>query len=284
VERINENISLRVLQTRVEASMPFLYLNGAKIHYDENGTGQEAIVFAHGLLWSGRVFERQVSFFKERYRCITFDFRGQGKSQVTDIGYDVDTLTEDTAALIRALGCAPCHFVGLSMGGFVGMRLACRYPSLIKSLMLLETSADPESRENIRKFRLLAFIARWLGVKIVVAQVMPVLFGKKFLKEPTREKLRQEMKLQLVRNHRIGVARAVKGVIARTSFYEDLHKIQTPTLIVVGDQDIATPTGQAERIHAQIAGSRLVIIPGAGHTSPVEEPEAVNQVILEFIN
>jgi pimeloyl-ACP methyl ester carboxylesterase len=263
--------------------MPHLTLNDASIYYEERGAGPEAIVFAHGLLWSGRMFDPQVAVLQERFRCITFDFRGQGQSQVTETGYDMDTLTEDAAALIAALGCAPCHFVGLSMGGFVGMRLAVRYPSLIKSLILLETSADPEPAESIGRYRLLAFIARWFGLRIVAGRVMPVMFGEKFLQDPARARLRQELQAALVRNHRIGITRAVTGVIERAGVYEQIDAIRVPTLVVVGDQDMATAPARSERIHAQIAGSRLVVIPGAGHTSTVEEPEAINQALLEFL-
>lgn len=263
--------------------MPHLALNGANIYYEERGTGPEAVVFAHGLLWSGRMYDHQVAVLKERFRCITFDFRGQGQSQVTDTGYDMDTLTEDAAALITALECAPCHFVGLSMGGMVGMRLAIREPSLIKSLVLLETSADPEPAENIGRYRLLAFIARWIGLRFAAGQVMPIMFGEKFLKDPARKQLRQDMQAALIRNHRVGITRALAGVIARASIYEDLHTIRVPTLVVVGDQDVATVPAKSERICAQIAGSRLVVIPGAGHTSTVEEPEAINKVLLEFL-
>jgi len=91
--------------------MPRLCVNGATIHYEEHGTGPETIVFAHGLLWSGRMFDRQVDALKDRYRCITFDFRGQGQSEVTATGYDMDTLAADAAALIEVLHCAPCHRV-----------------------------------------------------------------------------------------------------------------------------------------------------------------------------
>jgi pimeloyl-ACP methyl ester carboxylesterase len=195
----------------------------------------------------------------------------------------MDTLTEDAAALITALGCAPCHFVGLSMGGFVGMRLALRHPSLLRSLALLETSADPEPAETIGRYRLLALIARWFGLRIVAGRVMPIMFGEKFLNDPARAQLRQELQAALVRNHRIGITRAVTGVIERAGIYEQLDAIRVPTLVVVGDQDVATVPARSERIHAQIAGSRLVIIPGAGHTSTVEEPEAINQVLLAFL-
>ncbi len=115
-------------------------INGANIYYEDTGPGPETIVFAHGLLCNTHLFDHQVGALKDRYRCIAFDFRGQGQSEVTKSGYDMDTLTEDAAGLIRALKAGPCHFLGLSMGGFVAMRLALRHPDLVRSLMLLSCS------------------------------------------------------------------------------------------------------------------------------------------------
>jgi 3-oxoadipate enol-lactonase len=264
--------------------MPKIQVNGAQIYYEDHGSGPETIVFAHGLLWSGRMFDHQVDALKNRYRCITFDFRGQGQSQVTAAGYDMDTLGEDAAALIEALTCAPCHFLGLSMGGFVAMRLAIRRPDLIKSLMLIETSADPEPPENIGRYRLLNFIARWLGLKLVADRVMAIMFGRKFLTDPARAKMRQEWRQRLIANQRIGITRAVRGVITREGIEDRLDKIKVPTLIIVGDQDVATVPAKAQRMQARIQGSKLVVIPGAGHTSTVEEPEAVNAALTEFLN
>lgn len=264
--------------------MPIIRVNGAGLYYEENGTGPETIVFAHGLLWSCRMFDDQVAALKDRYRCIAFDFRGQGQSEVTRNGYDMETLYEDAAALIEALDCAPCHFVGLSMGGFIAMRLAARRPDLVKSLVLLETSPDPEPAENIPKYRQLAFIARWLGLGLVVDRVMPIMFGQKFLNDPARAARRSQWRQRMSKNHRIGVTRATIGVITRRSIYDEIAKIRAPTLIIVGDQDVATVPAKAERIHERIQGSRLVTIPGAGHTSTVEEPAAVNAAINEFLN
>src|SRR5215510_6749099 len=99
--------------------MPEMVVNGARLHYTVDGEGPP-VLFAHGLLWSGEMFQYQVAALRRRYRCVTFDFRGQGDSEVTGAGYDMDTLTDDATALIDRLGLAPCHFVGLSMGGFVG--------------------------------------------------------------------------------------------------------------------------------------------------------------------
>src|SRR5262249_12035516 len=99
--------------TRASRAMPKLRVNGAELYYEDTGPGANPVVFAHGLLWSGRMFDAQVAALRGRHRCVTFDFRGQGQSDVTATGYDMETLTEDAAALIETLGIGPCHFVGL---------------------------------------------------------------------------------------------------------------------------------------------------------------------------
>jgi pimeloyl-ACP methyl ester carboxylesterase len=259
-------------------------VNGATLYYEDQGSGPETIVFAHGLLWSCRMFDAQIASLKDRYRCIAFDFRGQGRSEVTRGGYDMETLTEDAAALIEGLGVQPCHFAGLSMGGFVGMRLAVRFPELLRSLILLETSADPEPQENAPKYRQLSLAARWLGPRVVVNQVMPVMFGRTFLEEPTREEERRLWRERLAANHRVGVSRATIGVLARRSIYDELDRIDLPTLIIVGNEDVATKPDRSRRIREAIKGARLVLIPNAGHSSTIEEPEAVNAAIEQFLS
>lgn len=263
--------------------MPIIRVNGAALYYEEHGTGPETIVFAHGLLWSCRMFDAQVALFKERYRCVAFDFRGQGQSEVTRSGYDMETLYEDAVALIEQLGCAPCHFLGLSMGGFIGLRLAARHPELLRSLILLETSADPEPSEHVAKYRQLTFVARWFGLGLVVDRVMPVMFGRTFLTDPACALKRREWRRRMSGNHRLGITRATTGVITRKGIASEIDRIGVPTLILVGDEDVAVPPVHSQRLHERITGSRLEIIPHAGHTSTVEEPEAVNVAITNFL-
>lgn len=264
--------------------MPTIKINNAEIYYEEHGAGSEAIVFSHGLLFSGEMFQAQVEFFKDRYRCITYDHRGQGRTPVTKDGYDIDTLTEDAAALIEKLNCAPCHFAGLSMGGFVGQRLAVRRPELLKSLILMETSADPEPAENIPKYRKLAFVARWLSMKLVINKVMPIMFSKKFMQDESRASEREHWKQKICANNRVGIRNALEGVVTRKGMYDELDKINTPTLIIVGDQDVATVPAKSERMQARIKNSKLVIIEGAGHSSSIEEPVQVNKAIEDFLS
>lgn len=263
--------------------MPHADLNGAHIHFTDTGGNNEAIVFSHGLLFSGAMYDEQVAYFRDRYRCITFDHRGQGQSGVTEDGYDMAMLTADAAALIGHLGIAPCHFVGLSMGGFVGMRLAARKPELLKTLTLLDTSADPEPKESAPKYRMLNFVARWIGLWAVISRVMPILFGQTFLNDAARVKEKKRWATAITKNDRIGITRAVSGVIGRDGCTDLLDGIEMPVGIGVGDEDVATEPRKSERIHAGIKGSELIIFKRSGHSSSIETPTQVNDLIQQTI-
>ena len=264
--------------------MPHANLNGAQIHYTDTGGDKEAILFSHGLLFSGDMFDAQVAHFRDRYRCITFDHRGQGRSGVTPDGYDIDTLTNDALELIRHLGIAPCHFVGLSMGGFVGMRLAGREKGLLKSLTLLGTSADPEPKENLPKYRMLNFLARWIGLWVVIGRVLPIMFGQSLLNDASRSKEKNRWAKAITGNDRVGITRAVGGVIDREGCMDLLESIDIPVGIGVGDEDVATVPEKSKRIPAQIKGAELVIFAGAGHSSSIETPDQVIDLIEKTIN
>lgn len=260
--------------------MPYLSINGANIYYEISGKGTETIVFSHGLLWSGQMFHKQVAYFQENYRCVTYDHRGQGKSEVTKHGYDMDELYEDAVALIEALDLAPCHFVGLSMGGFIGMRLAARRPDLLRTLILMETSANEEAFKG--KYKKLNFIAKLFGIGIVADKVMPIMFGQTFLNDPYRTGERNKWRKILADNKR-SITKSVTGVITRKAVLEELKSIEMPTLILVGDEDVATPVSKAEEISHHIINSKLVVLEGAGHSSSIETPDQVNALIGDFI-
>ena len=264
--------------------MPHLTINGVSFFYEDTGGPDPAIVFSHGLLMSSRMFAAQVAGLRDRYRCIAYDHRGQGRS--SDPGgriHDMDTCYRDAVAVIEGLDARPCHFVGLSMGGFVGMRLALRRPDLLYSLSLLETSAEPEPAENVPKYRRLALVASTLGTRWVVDRVMPILFGRTFMEDPARAAEREEWRREIASRPR-SIVRAVRGVIERAGVMDAIASIHVPTLVMVGEEDVATPPPKARRIHEHIAGSRLARIPAAGHSSSVEQPAAVTQVLSDFLS
>ena len=263
--------------------MPKASINGTELHYEDTGGPGEPIVFSHGLLWNTALFAPQLAALKGRYRCIAYDHRGQGQS-ADDARkvIDMDLLTQDAVALIQALDLGRVHFCGLSMGGFVGMRLAARHPELLRSLILCDTSAEPEPPENAPRYKRLNMAARWLGPRVVVPKVMPILFGRTALSDPARAADRQGWLDELNRNRR-SVWRAVNGVILREPVTSELAAIAAPALVIVGDEDVATVPAKAERIAAGIAHAKLVVIPKAGHSSTVEQPAAVNAAIEGFL-
>ena len=263
--------------------MPEVLVNGARLFYEEMGSGPETIVFSHSYLVDSHHFASQMQSLRDRYRCVAFDHRGHGRSEVTETGYDMENLYADAVALIEALECAPCHFIGLSTGGFIGMRIGIRRPELLRSLILMDTSADPEPEENLKQYKLLMFILRWMGSWPVIGKVMPLLFGKKFLGDPSRQKDVREWKARIMSSNKKAMVKFGQGIFGRAGVYEELPKIKVPALVMVGEEDLATPVVKAKRIAEKVPGARLVVIPQAGHLCTVEEPAAVTAAMEEFL-
>ncbi|MFO0547078.1 MAG: alpha/beta fold hydrolase [Polyangiaceae bacterium] len=265
--------------------MPTLEVNGTTLHYEDTGPGStgETIAFSHGLLWSTELFREQLRALAPRYRCIAWDHRGQGKS-ASDSRHTIgiELLWQDAVALLGALSAGPVHLAGLSMGGFVAMRLAARNPELVKKLILLETSAGPEPVANVSRYRLLNSIFRVLGPRPIARQLGPIMLGKTVLEDAARKD--DVARFIRIMSARGDVWRAVNGVIDRAGItHTELAKITAPTLVIVGSEDVATPPDKAQEIVRAIPGASLAIVPRAGHSSPVEEPEAVTAAIRDFL-
>jgi len=262
--------------------MPHILVNDVKLFYTDQGVGDEIIFLSHGLLWSHKMFAAQIEFLSARFRVIAFDHRGQGESQVKG-PFDMDTLAEDAFLLIKSLSKGPIHFAGLSMGGFVGMRLAARHPDLVKSLILLETSANSEPVENLPKYKTLNSIVRWFGViGPVASKVMPIMFAESWLMDPKNKGKVNFWKNEMMANNKT-ITGPVNGVINRKGIEEELKFIGCPTLVIVGDEDIATKPEKAKFIQMGIQNSRLHLVPGAGHSSCIEKPREINRLIGDWL-
>jgi len=266
--------------------MPMLEVNDTSLYYEDTGPGSsgETIAFSHGLLWGTELFEPQVAALRGRYRCIAWDHRGQGKSASDPYRHCIgmELVWQDAVALLDALGVTGVHFVGLSMGGFVGMRVAARRPDLVKKLVLLETAIGPEPTENVARYRLLANVYRMLGGRVTQSRVAPIMLGKSILADRARKaEVARYVKLM---SSRRDIWKAVNGVIDRAGIAaSELARITAPTLVIVGDEDVATPHTKAQQIVAAVRGARLVTVPRAGHSSTVEEPAAVTAAIEAFL-
>lgn len=260
-----------------------LQTQGARLHVRIDGEREPSVVFGHGLLYSGRMFDQTVASLGGRYRCIRPDFRGQGQSEVTASGYDIDSLAADLIEVIERLADPPCHYVGFSMGGFVGLRVALARPDLIASLVLMNTSAEAENPSKLPRYRLLSLVARAFGLQPVLGRLEPILFSPAFINDPEHSECRRQWLGPIVDNDRRGVVRAVKGVIRRASVLDRIHAIDCPTLIIAADQDRATPLACSEHMHHRINGSRLVVLEGTGHMTPAEAPDRIARLLGEFI-
>jgi 3-oxoadipate enol-lactonase len=258
-------------------------VNGVELFYKESGSGPEPIIFSHGLLMDHTMFEAQRAALEAHFRVIAYDHRGQGQSQDPGSGQDMDTLSSDAAALIQALEAAPCHFAGLSMGGFVGLRLAARRPALVRTLTLMNTGASREPWASRLRFGFLAQLVRIFGPASFSGIAMQELFSASTRRDPTQQPMLREWESRICRRPR-RVAEALLAVTGRTEISEDeLRSIQCPTLILAGEEDTARPPSDSEYLARTIPGAQLVRVPGCGHSSSLEAPEAVNEAILNLL-
>jgi 3-oxoadipate enol-lactonase len=269
--------------------MPTIDVPGATVAYRDTGVpagvpDAPTVVFGHGLLFGGWMFRSQVAALQERYRCVTIDWRGQGESPAARAGYDMDSLTADAVALITRLGTGPVHWVGLSMGGFVGQRLAARHGELIRSLTLLDTSAEAEEPAKVRERRQMALFQLVFGMGPLLGKVKPLLFGPGFLADPGSDELIGEWIRRLGETRRTAVRKAVLGVAERMPVAAELGRITAPTLVVVGADDRATPPEHSRRIASAIPGARLSIVPDCGHSSTLEQPGVLGDLLTEFLS
>lgn len=261
--------------------MPDVPIRGCRYHYVDEGAGPETIVFGHGYLMTHRMWREQIRALAPRYRCLAFDWRGQGQSEVTRGGYAIPDLARDAAAFIRAVAGGPVHYVGLSMGGFVGFHLGAEHADVVRSLTLLDTRAAPEPLANRLRYYAMLVTARTLGYGAVIDRVLPLMFGATSMRE--REALVREWTPVIESNPLPGVFRSGFGVFGRPDVGPSLATVTVPTLLGAGAEDTVTPPVCVERAAAAIPGSRLVTFPAAGHSSPLEAPEAVTAAITAFL-
>ncbi|HHO49377.1 MAG TPA: alpha/beta fold hydrolase [Deltaproteobacteria bacterium] len=258
---------------------------GAQLEILDTHEGDETICFSHGLLFSHELYQPQIEALRGRHRCVAWDHRGQGASSVPPGRIvTIETVTADAIALIEALQIAPVHFVGLSMGGFVGLRIAARRPDLVRSLILLETAADPEPTEHLRRYRALNLAARTLGIQRWLAdRVLKIMCGASVLADPSRAPRVDRIRGLLMANAR-SVYKAVNGVLERDGVEHELSQIRCPTLVVRAREDAAIALPRARQLVEGIAGAQWVELPRGGHSCTLEEPEAVNEALMTFLD
>lgn len=258
--------------------MPHILIRKAFLHYTVTGTGPETIVLVHGLMLASPSWHHQVAQLSRTHRVITFDLRGQGDSQKTRVGLDLDSLAEDTARLIEVLAPDGTHLAGFSMGSFVAMRVAARHPHLVQSLTLIGPSGEAEAPENRWRYTALIGLVTLLGPRVAVGPMMKILFGDSFLADPAQKPVRDHW-LRYLRALPRSLARAAAASAGRGAIMDELAAITAPTLVISGSEDRPISPAQARRVAEAIPGAVFLPVEGAGHAVMLERPDLVTAAL-----
>ncbi len=261
--------------------MPFIETNGATVSYEVVGAGP-AVLLGHSLLVDRQMWRAIVPRLADRYRVVNVEARGHGQS-TAERPFDFDDLVSDWLAILDREGIERAALCGLSMGGMTAMRLALARPERVSSLLLLNTSAGAERLLNRARYAAMAAVYRQLGVISPLERpILELMLGRTTLRE--QPALADEFLATVKRHDKAQLARAIRAVASRRSIAHRLSEIRHPTLIVVGEEDRATPPSCSRAIQAAIPSSRLELLPTSGHLSALERPEEVAALLEEHLS
>jgi 3-oxoadipate enol-lactonase len=251
------------------------------IAYDIAGTGP-LVVFLHGIGGNRTNWEGQLAVFSNRFCAVSWDARGYGASGDPPQTLKFSDFADDLLRLLDHLKAERAHLVGLSMGGMIIQDFYGRHSERVATLSLVDTSSGfggvPEDARRDFLARRLDPLEKGLTPADIAPNVVEVLVAKG-APAPVREQLRASMAAL-----RTGSYKQALHAITTTDFRAVLSKIVVPTLIIVGEEDAVTPPSASEFLTKNIAGASLVKIPGAGHLTNLEKPEAFNAVLGPFLD
>jgi pimeloyl-ACP methyl ester carboxylesterase len=262
--------------------------DGVKLYFEESGSGIP-IIFVHEFAGDHRSWEPQLRHFSRWYRCIAYSARGYAPSDVPDdpAKYSQARARDDIRAVLDHLGIDQAHVCGLSMGGFASLHFGITYPNRARSLLIAGCGygAAPEEKAKFQQ----ETEAAAAGMERDGMDVI----GRRYALGPTRVQFQnkdprgwKEFETQLREHSNRGSALTMRGVqMKRPSLWElreDMQKINVPALILTGDEDdpCLEPALLMKR-HIPTAG--LVVMPRAGHTVNIEEPDEFNRILYHFI-
>jgi 3-oxoadipate enol-lactonase len=256
-----------------------LKANGIEINYEIEGDGP-VVTFSHSLACNLSMWDDQARALKGRYRVLRFDTRGHGQTSAPAGAYTLEQLADDLKSLLVGLGITATHFVGLSMGGMIGQVFALKYPAMVQSLVLCDTTSRyPAAAAPVWEERIKA-----VGAKGMEPMVAPTL--ERWFTAPFRAR-RQDLMDKVGAMIRSTPAPGYIGcchAIPRINVTERLKDVRCPALVIVGEEDPGTPVDMAREIHAALPGAELAILSRASHLSNLEQPAEFNHALGGFLD
>lgn len=243
---------------------------------DSGGEG-EVLVLLHSIGMDSTMWDEQVGLLSDRRRVITIDLPGHGRSTAHPGPYLLDDLGQDLLQVIRSAGVNRFDVAGISIGGFLAIWLATNAPHSVTRLILSNTSSRIGSRE-LWDARIAAVEEG--GMEAIRAGAMERFFVPEYAqRDPDGFARANETFLATDPVGYVGCCGLLRDSSDQT---DELASIVCPTLIVASELDVATPVEAATALHEAIDGSRLEVIPGAGHLPNLDTPEPFNRLLLEF--
>lgn len=256
-------------------------INGNPTYYEIHGDeGKPWLVFSHSLACSTRMWDGQIAAFKGRYRVLAYDTRGHGQSGAPKGAYTLDLLADDLKSLLHELKVDKPNFVGLSMGGMIGQTFALKYPGVLRSLVLADTTSRyPAEAAAMWQDRIR--IAETKGMQGLVQTTLERWFTPAFRKNSPAEV--ERVSAQILNTPVAGYVGCCHA-IPRIDVTTRLNELKLPALVICGEDDPATPPAMAREIQHHLPGAKLALIPKAAHLANIEQPAAFNGALEEFLS
>lgn len=256
-------------------------VNGAKIFYKSQGSGP-TLLLIHGYPLSGELFKNnRDALAKAGYRVVTIDLPGFGKSVAPDANYSIQRYAREVLGFMDAMKMDKATIGGMSMGGMTVLEMYREQPQRFNAMLLIDTTADPAGIAEKGEWLGTADQAGQLGSASLVPVLLPrMLTGVDRMKMPNQVMHLGNLVKQASYNGAVGGG---KALAARPDANPVLSTIKVPTLILVGVEDNVTPIELAMKMNQGIAGSKLVMLPGAGHAAIFEKADMANQAILDWM-
>jgi 3-oxoadipate enol-lactonase len=247
----------------------------------EAGSGWP-VVLLHAFPLSADMWRPQLQRVADGWRLIAPDLRGFGPAAAAITGPGtMDGLAEGVEAVLDALEVDRAAVGGLSMGGYVTFAMYRRNPGRFTAVVLADTKATADTAEGREARRKMIELVRREGAGAVADQMLPKLLGETSRRE--RPQLAVSVRGLVEANAPDGIAAAIEAMTGRPDSTPLLPSISVPALIVVGSEDTLTPPADAEAMQQKLGRSRLVVLPGAGHLSNMETPDAFSQALADFL-
>ncbi|MBE1206124.1 alpha/beta fold hydrolase [Aminobacter carboxidus] len=250
--------------------------------YVEAGVGSP-VVFLHSMAGSADSWWPQIETLRGTHRCVAWDMPGYGGSAAISETTPMAEMADLLAQFLREkLQVERAHLVGLSVGGMILQSFGARHPDMAASLTIMDSSPKFAFGSSMRPEEFIEPILAQLASGIAVHQFADGMV-RAIMAPDTPEAIRAAGVGAMARARPEGLALCTR-LIGGHDGLEDLPRIATPTLVLVGEKDGETPPSYSAEIAARIGGAEMQVIPGAGHLSNVENTAAVNTALTAFLN